>query len=167
MTRPKGHKGQNKAQSEHRKLNALELRKSGATYRQIARQLGVSHTQIMRDVQSSLAEIAQQREQEAKQLRELEAMRYDALQSSIWMRAVKGDIGAITTVLKIMQQRAQLLGLNEATKHELNVLIDVAPQVIRLVEALNNAGLKPSDVFERMIQRVQAQRETIDHDRSD
>ncbi len=164
MSRPKGHAGQKKAQIAQRKLNALELRKSGATYRQIAERLGVSHAQVMRDVQASLAEIAKQREAQAEQLRELEAMRYDALQVSIWGRAIKGDLPAITTVLNIMRQRAQLFGLNEATKHELSILIDIAPTVLRLVEALTDAGLKPSDVFERMIQRVQAERETVDVD---
>lgn len=164
MPRDKGHAGQKKAQIAQRKLDAVRLRTTGATYAQIASHLQISDSQAWRYVNSALTELAQQREAQAEQLRELEAMRYDALQVSIWGRAIKGDLPAITTVLNIMRQRAQLFGLNEATKHELSILIDIAPTVLRLVEVLTDAGLKPSDVFERMIQRVQAERETVDHD---
>lgn len=164
MAGRKGHRGQLDAQIAERKLQALEFRKAGASYSQIASRLGISPTQAHRDVTSTLKELAKQREEQAEQLRELEAMRYDALQVSIWGRAIKGDLPAITTVLNIMRQRAQLFGLNEATKHELSILIDIAPTVLRLVEVLTDAGLKPSDVFERMIQRVQAERETVDVD---
>jgi hypothetical protein len=44
--------------------------------------------------------------------RELEADRYDQLQRAIWAKCLKGDTWAFDRALKIMGQRARLLGLN-------------------------------------------------------
>lgn len=46
-------------------------------------------------------------------------------------------------------------------------IVEIMPVVVKLHEALESAGLNPADVFERMIQRVQAERITADadHDR--
>ena len=45
-------------------------------------------------------------------MRELEASRLDALQAALWQDAVDGNTQAVQTVLKIMDQRAKLLGLH-------------------------------------------------------
>jgi glycine/serine hydroxymethyltransferase len=52
------------------------------------------------------------------EVRELEATRLDALQGAVWADAVGGSLQAVQTVLKIMDQRAKLLGLRlSATSH--------------------------------------------------
>ena len=45
-----------------------------------------------------------------------EADRLDRLQFNLWNRAVGGDVTAIQTVLKIMERRARLLGLDQPQK---------------------------------------------------
>ncbi len=45
--------------------------------------------------------------------REVELARLDALQSACWDAALAGDLRAVEAVLRVMQQRARLLGLDE------------------------------------------------------
>jgi hypothetical protein len=49
------------------------------------------------------------------EVRELEATRLDALQAALWPDAMRGSWQAGQTVLKIMEQRAKLLGLHVPT----------------------------------------------------
>lgn len=46
------------------------------------------------------------------QLRAMEALRLDELQSAIWPAAMLGDIAAIDRVLSIMKRRAAMMGLD-------------------------------------------------------
>ncbi len=50
--------------------------------------------------------------EDAVAARDLEADRYDQLQRAIWAKCLKGDTWAIDRALKLMDQRARLLGLN-------------------------------------------------------
>jgi len=44
---------------------------------------------------------------------QLELERLDAMQAAIWDDAMNGHLGAIDRVLKIMERRAKLLGLDQ------------------------------------------------------
>lgn len=60
-----------------REMQALQLRKAGASYRTIGRQLGISHEQARRDVEQALSYIRDDVAQDARKLRDLELARLD------------------------------------------------------------------------------------------
>ena len=101
------------AKAEARRIQALDLRLAGASYRQIGDTLGVSHVQAIRDVATMIKEYATE---PADQVRKAEAARLDKLMLAHWPQAIKGDVRATTMVLQIMDRRARLLGLNAPQK---------------------------------------------------
>lgn len=100
-----------------RQLTALRLRRAGVPYADIAKELGYAGRDgAHRAVKAALRKTLQE---PADELRALELERLDALQMALWPRAQKGDKVAIDQVLKIMERRAKLLGLDAPAKHEL------------------------------------------------
>jgi len=89
---------------------ALELRKAGASFEDIARQLGyASKSGAYKAVTTALRATIQQ---PADELRALEAARLDAMLLGIYADARKGNVLKIDRVLKIMARRADLFGLD-------------------------------------------------------
>jgi len=64
----------------------------------------------------------------AQELRDLEAERLDTMQESIWEKTGPEKMGAIDRLLRIMERRAKLLGLDVAKDAEPPVI--VGPLVI-------------------------------------
>lgn len=94
-----------------REKRAVELRKAGLDYRTIASQLGLksassAHQIVQRALQRTL------REAGTEQVRDFEGDRLDRLQTAVWGRAMQGDIPAVNAVLRIMERRARLFGLD-------------------------------------------------------
>jgi hypothetical protein len=89
-------------------LQALQLRASGATYRQIADVLGIDKMTAWRLVQEEAASAIQE---SAREIVDLELQRLDRLHMAVWPDAINGDVQAVDRVLRIMNQRAKLLGL--------------------------------------------------------
>ena len=92
-----------------RRARLLALRKTGATYRDIAQAEGISPGGAFKAVQQAIRDIPKEA---ADEMRVIEQQRLDNMHAAIWERALHGDIQAISTVLSIMQARARLLGLN-------------------------------------------------------
>ena len=93
-----------------RRRQALELRKAGATYEQIAAELGIkSKRAAWGIVQTALAEITHE---PAQQVLDLELARLDAMLVGLWSTARKGNHGSVDRVLRIMDRRARYLGLD-------------------------------------------------------
>lgn len=93
-----------------RAAQALNLRKLGATYEQIARECGYAHrgtayAAVQRELQRTLQE-------PADELRRLEAQRLDDLYRAMIPKALKGDGWSVDRCLRIMERRAALLGLD-------------------------------------------------------
>lgn len=107
----KDSKTREKAILPERRLNALKLRKSGLTYSEIASQLKCGTTTAYKDVRSMIDQLNSEALEEAENLRTLESLRLDNLQSAIWKKAIAGDIAAILAILKIIDQRCKLFGL--------------------------------------------------------
>jgi hypothetical protein len=77
----------------------------------------------------------------ADELREMEATRLDALQQAYWRPALDGDVKAATILLKLMERRSKLLGLDQPIKVESNVTVfeggsELDAEVQRLAEFL-------------------------------
>jgi DNA-binding CsgD family transcriptional regulator len=108
-----------------RRVQALDLRKTGATYRQIAAQLGTSAHTAFDDVQAELRELRTQTVQEAEDLRDLELQRCDVMTEGVWTNVKAGDPRSVAAAVRVSERRARLLGLDAAMKTEHSGGIDV------------------------------------------
>lgn len=99
-----------KPAERERALTALKLRTEGLTYAEIGRRLGYADDSGARHAVTKLLD---RREAEAvDQLRQVEGDRLDALQAAHWDAAMAGITDAANIVLKVMDRRAKLFGLN-------------------------------------------------------
>ncbi|GGM77075.1 hypothetical protein GCM10012275_54630 [Longimycelium tulufanense] len=94
-----------------KRRQALELRKAGATYDQIAERLGFSSKSRARE--SVIAALAELTLEPAREVLTLELERLDAMLLGLWRQARAGDLGTVDRVLKIMDRRAKYLGLDK------------------------------------------------------
>ena len=97
-------------------IKALDLRKKGFTYTQIAAELKCARSTACRYVLSELEYLADQCREEAGQVRDLELQRLDELYLVAWKAIADGSETAIDRCLRIMERRAKLLGLDAAEK---------------------------------------------------
>lgn len=100
--------------AHEKQIRALELRKEGYTFKQIGKKLGYRslsgpYDAVMKALKETLREPAQE-------LRDLEAERLDAIQNRIWGNTGpdKEGLQGIDRLLRIMERRAKLLGLDLA-----------------------------------------------------
>ena len=93
-----------------RQRQALDLRLAGLPFRDIALQL--SYAGPAGAYKAVNAALRRTLDPPAAELRSLEAERLDRLQFGLWQRALKGDVTAIDRVLRIMNRRAELLGID-------------------------------------------------------
>lgn len=107
-----------KIQLEERRQYALELRKGGMSYRDIAsavkHEYGLErygHTNAKYDVDAVVSAYTEDAFSSAKELVAMELSRLDDLQAALWNDALSGKMDAVDRVLRVMQQRADLLGL--------------------------------------------------------
>lgn len=94
--------------AEKRKM-ALDLRRAGWSYDDIASEVGYANKGgAFKAVKQGIADITRE---SANELLELELARLDDLQAGAYDKARDGDLFAIDRVLKIIDQRAKFLGL--------------------------------------------------------
>lgn len=94
-----------------RRARAVDLRASGATYQQIADTLGYdSKGTAHAAVTQGLAELGRE---SAEELLAIELATLNRMQIPAFTRARQGDDQAISSVLKIMDRRAKLVGLDD------------------------------------------------------
>jgi len=91
----------------------LELRRLGYTYARIAAEVGISETHACRIVNREIRRLNERAREEADVIVRLELERLDALQAALWDQAMSGHLGAVDRVLRIMERRAKLLGLDQ------------------------------------------------------
>ena len=101
-----------------RRQLALELRKGGATYRQIADAIRVEYKLsryacglAYRDVMMALRELKANNRERAQDLLDLELARLDELTGAVYQKAIGGELASVDTLLRIMDRRATYLKL--------------------------------------------------------
>jgi hypothetical protein len=103
---------------KQRDARVFELRIQGHTFDQIAGEVGFSGPSgAWQAYQRIKSESIFESIDEARQL---ELMRLDEMQLAVWDRAINGDLPAAHCVLKIMDRRAKLLGLDKPEIVEVN-----------------------------------------------
>ena len=95
---------------------ALELRKAGLTYEKIAEALGIAKSYAHEIIMKGLESIKEDIKTDATTLVALEVERLDALLRSLW--ANKDNPRHADTILKIMERKAKLQGLDAPTRIE-------------------------------------------------
>ena len=101
-----------------RRIQALELRKAGATYEQIGKQLGITKQAAYKHVKKALDAMNDTIREQADDVRNIEVERLDKLWFVMYKQALSGNQGAVDRCLKIMDRRAKLLGLDAPEKQE-------------------------------------------------
>jgi hypothetical protein len=116
--RPKGQPP--KAETLEREAEVVKLRRGGLTWDVIAQRVGYAGARS--------AQIAFERanlrlvEDDLVVIRRLETERLDLAQSAIWGKVLQGDNASITNLLRIMERRAKLLGLDQPTRIQAEVI---------------------------------------------
>lgn len=105
---------------DEKQVAALNLRKAGATFQEIASELGyASASGAYEAVKSGLDKTLRE---PAEELRKLELERLDVMWTAVWENALAGDLDAIATALRISERRARLLGLDtKELKHRFDM----------------------------------------------
>lgn len=132
-----------RAQTAQRRTQAVQLRLAGMDFERIAAQLGyasrgAAYTDITRALEGSLAEL----KHGADVLRHEELLRLNRLQAGLWSAAVGGDTRSAETVLKIIDRRCRLLGLDAPVRHELVTMSAIEAEIARLSAEL---GVAPDE----------------------
>ena len=108
-----------KIATAERIAKAVEMRKAGATYTLIATQLGYAdESGAFRAVNRALQALNDKLEEDLTEMKRLELERLDRLMMTIWTKATQGHLASIDRVLRIMERRAKLLGLDAPLKGE-------------------------------------------------
>lgn len=105
--------------SADRRMNALEMRKSGSTYEKIGDALGISSQAAYQHVVKALQAIREKTNEAADEVRTLEITRIDTMIGVLWPRVLKGDYLAMDRVIKLMERRSKMLGLDAPTKSDI------------------------------------------------
>ena len=143
-------------ETQTRRNFVLELRKSGATYMQIADAArdhfgadklpaGWDERYAYKDIARELEKLKTLNNGVTEDISQLEIERLDRMLRGVWVQAKSGNFGAIDRALKIMARRAALCGLDKPTQsHNLN--LDMSALTTEQLERIA-AGEDPAHVI--------------------
>jgi hypothetical protein len=103
-----------RVQAAQRQRQAMQLRVAGASYSQIAAELG--YTSRAGAEKAIIAGLREFFRQPAQDLLALELQRCDRLQLAVWPAAMEGDVQAVLACLKVMERRSKYAGLDAPVK---------------------------------------------------
>jgi hypothetical protein len=126
-----------------RRAQAFRLRIQGATFPQIAEQLGYNSRQAAwADYQAALRDAALEYDDDIADARTFELERIEAIVNRAWEHSELGDIKALDVLLRCSDRRAKLLGLDRPQQVELSMTA-LDAEIARLdaiIEAAREAG---------------------------
>lgn len=134
-----GNETDRRATAAEKRKKALDLRRAGWSFDDIAAEVGYSgkgaaHTAVRKGISDIVRESAQE-------LIELELSRLDDMFAGFYEQARNGDLFAVDRALKIMDQRAKFLGLYD--RKEDDTAAEVRAELRRFRE--NLSGLFTAD----------------------
>lgn len=102
-----------RAATAQRRAQAIQLRLSGVDWQTIADRLNYSDkAAACKDVTRALEANQAAARKAGEDLRTVELARLDRLQAALWAQALKGDAKVVDTLLRLMQRRARMTGLD-------------------------------------------------------
>lgn len=114
--RGKGILGVREAETLQKMAAALDFRLQGHTFEEIGESLGVSTTRAYELVEIALKDTLAEK---AEKVRQMELRRLDLMTPQHLKSAIEGDPKAVDAVIKIMDRRSKLMGLDKPIKTEL------------------------------------------------
>lgn len=103
-----------------REQEVIRLRRQGMQWDDIAKAVGYSAPSTAYEVyQRALKRIVKE---DVEAIRELENTRLDTALSAIWPQVLAGDLPAVQTLIKVMDRRAKLNGLDMPTRIQAEVV---------------------------------------------
>ncbi|MFD5508418.1 sigma factor-like helix-turn-helix DNA-binding protein [Streptomyces sp. NPDC127051] len=113
---------------------AYELILAGKSYRQAAQEMGVSLGTVQRRLEKYKAETVEVR---AAELREVQHARIQAGIAANWKGYIAGDKDATTSVLRLMEREARLMGLDSAQAFTVQAqVVDHTTEANRILERM-------------------------------
>ncbi|MDI6898856.1 MAG: helix-turn-helix domain-containing protein [Methanolinea sp.] len=141
--------------SEEKRQRALDLRRAGVPYRDIAREIGVSPGQAYKYVVSGLRQIRERNAELAEDVRTLERLRLDNLFQHAFNAVLQGDLSAIDRCIKVMDRRARMDGLDAPSRSEVTASLTSTPEWIELRTKILNVLEKFPGAKEQLIRELQ------------
>lgn len=105
-----------KVTTEVLRVQALELRMGGATFRQIAQALKIDVSTAHDYVTTALAEVKEHSFELAQDVRDMDLARLDAMLLALWPK--RKEPRAADTLLRILERRAKLTGADAPVRWE-------------------------------------------------
>jgi hypothetical protein len=103
-----------------KEAEVVKLRRGGLTWDLIAERIGYAHAaSAQKAFERSLARVVAD---DVNAIRQLESERLDLAQSAIWGKVLQGDNTSIVTLVRIMERRAKLLGLDQPIRIQAEVI---------------------------------------------
>ncbi|WP_149264284.1 hypothetical protein [Actinomadura sp. K4S16] len=129
-----------RAEVAARRNKAIQLRLAGVDWDTIAEQLGYrgGRGAACKDVARALQERRADLDKTAEELRAVEVARLDRLQAAAWGLAVQGEPASLNAVLRIIDRRIRLLGLDAPRRTEVTVQ-QIDSRDAELIEMINEA----------------------------
>jgi hypothetical protein len=127
-------------QAEYRKARSVELAMQGMSYDDIASELGYANRGTAWRVVSKA--LTKRVDSAVDEYRQMELARLDALQVALWSKAMDGDVRSVDAILRIIDRRIRLLGLDQVAVEEESprtVVVDPAELVRWGLEATREA----------------------------
>lgn len=127
----------------------IELRRSGATWSVIAERVGYAGPSGAYKAYQRAAE--RMIRPNLEELRDTELDRLDRLQLGLWGKAIQGDVRAVDSVLRIIDRRARLLGLDAPSQVNLKAEVNtydansIDSEVARLIQILDSGAARELD----------------------
>lgn len=95
-----------------RQERAVKLRLAGLTLSEIAKQLGYnSPSAVSQAIKAAVDRVGVE---PAKQLVEMELQRLDVMHQQCWVKLIAGDTSEVNNILRIMERRARITGMDAA-----------------------------------------------------
>lgn len=121
-----------RSMARERETQAFELRKAGYSYSKIAECLpphpngkSVTSQAVAKMITRVLARLAKLTEQNVDDVRRIELERLDVMLKGLWSKAEGGDESAVDRILKIMQRRAEMLGIDAPERKQIEAELGI------------------------------------------
>lgn len=126
-------------ETAERRAFVFQLRRAGVQYREIAKRaiekfgvdrlpLGFNGLYAAKDISRELTRLRDEIAESAQDVRQMQDERLNDMLVSLWPQAMRGHRGAIDRVLRIMDRRAKLWGLDKQKPSDtppINITFDV------------------------------------------
>jgi len=127
----------------------LELRLASVRWEDIAKTVGYASAGAAYNAYKRA--LVRTLQEPADEIRNQERERLDRMSNSIYRQALQGDLQAIQLMLRIMDRRAKLIGLDAPVKQQMEVTTfeggtDIDREVQKLVNLLSKSGGEQSTV---------------------